>query len=71
MNAYKKDELTGVSVVYRDKGRGTSRIKALVEIENFPAVLVSGGLGDAMIDESLLSAVKELKTVKDYSWLGV
>ena len=71
LNAYKKDELTGVSVVYRDKGRGTSRIKALVEIENFPAVLVSGGLGDAMIDESLLSAVKELKTVKDYSWLGV
>ena len=43
----------------------------MVEIENFPAVLVSGGPGDAMIDESLLSAVKELKTVKDYSWLGV
>ena len=27
MNAYKKDELMGVSVVYRDRDRGTSKIK--------------------------------------------
>ena len=32
MNAYKKDELVGVSVVYRDKDRGTSKIKQFIDI---------------------------------------
>lgn len=71
LNAYKKDELMGVSVVYRDKERGTSKIQSFIEIENFPAMLAAGGLGDAMIDESLLSALKQSKPTKDYSWLGV
>lgn len=71
LNAYKKDELMGVSVIYREKERGTSKIKSFVDIENFPAMLAAGGLGDAMIDESLLSALKQSKHTKDYSWLGV
>ncbi|MDO4336926.1 MAG: ATP-binding protein [Eubacteriales bacterium] len=71
LNAYKKNELIGVSVVYRDKERGTSKIQSFIDIENFPAMLAAGGLGDAMIDESLLSALKQSKYTKDYSWLGV
>lgn len=71
LNAYKKEELMGVSVVYRDKERGTSKIQSFIEIENFPVMLAAGGLGDAMIDESLLSALKQSKHTKDYSWLGV
>ncbi len=71
MNAYKKDELVGVSVVYRDKDRGTSKIKQFIDIENFPAMLAAGGLGTAMLDESLLDALKQSKQKKDYSWLGV
>ncbi|MGN9055817.1 AAA family ATPase [Bariatricus sp. HCP28S3_A7] len=71
LNSYKKDELMGVSVVYRDKERGTSKIQSFIEIENFPSMLAAGGLGDAMIDESLLSALKQSKHAKDYSWLGV
>ncbi len=51
LNAYKKDELMGVSVIYREKERGTSKIKSFVDIENFPAMLAAGGLGDAMVDE--------------------
>lgn len=71
LNAYKKDELMGVSVVYREKDRGTSKIKAFMDIENFAAMLAAGGLGDAMIDESLLDSLKQSKQTKDYSWLGV
>lgn len=71
LNAYKKDELVGVSVVYRDKEKGTSRIKAFVDIEDFPAMLAAGGLGDAMLDESLINSLKQSKHAKDYSWLGV
>ncbi|MFR0756541.1 MAG: hypothetical protein ACLSHV_08070 [Hominisplanchenecus sp.] len=61
----------GVSVVYREKDRGTSKIKAFMDIENFAAMLAAGGLGDAMIDESLLDSLKQSKQTKDYSWLGV
>ncbi len=71
LNAYKKEELVGVSVVYRDKERGTSKIQSFIEIKNFPAMLAAGGLGDAMIDESLLSSLKQFERTKDYSWLGV
>ena len=71
LNSYKKDELLGVSVLYRDKERGTSKIKSFVDIEDFPAMLASGGLGNAMIDDSLLKSLKKTNEKKDYSWLGV
>lgn len=71
LNAYKKEELMGVSVVYRDTERGTSKIQSFIDIEDFPAMLAAGGLGDAMIDESLLLSLKQSNRTKDYSWLGV
>ena len=71
LNEYKKEELMGVSVVYREKERGTSKIKSFIDIDNFPAMLASGGLGDAMIDERLLESLKQTKQTRDYSWLGV
>ena len=71
LNAYKKEELMGVSVVYREEERGTSKIKSFIDIDNFPAMLASGGLGDAMLDDSLLVSLKQPKHTNDYSWLGV
>ncbi len=71
LNAYKKEELMGVSVVYREEERGTSKIKSFIDIDNFPAMLASGGLGDAMLDDSLLVSLKQPKRTNDYSWLGV
>ncbi len=71
MNQYKKEHLIGVSVVYREKEKGTSKFVSFVDIENFPAILAAGGLGDAMIDNRLISAIKEEKNIEDYSWLGV
>lgn len=71
MNSYKKEDLVGVSVVYREKEKGTSKITSFVDVDNFPAMLATGGLGNAMIDESLIDALKGEKHKKDYSWLGV
>ena len=71
MNQYKKEHLIGVSVVYREKEKGTSKFVSFVDIENFPAILAAGGLGDAMIDNRLISAIKDEKKSEDYSWLGV
>lgn len=58
MNQYKKEHLIGVWVVYREKEKGTSKFVSFVDIENFPAILAAGGLGDAMIDNRLISAIK-------------
>ena len=71
LNSYKKEELVGVSVVYREKEKGTSKITSFVDIDNFPSMLATGGLGNAMIDESLTDTLKSEKDKKDYSWLGV
>lgn len=71
MNQYKKEHLVGVSVVYREKEKGTSKFVPFIDIDDFPAILAAGGLGDAMIDNRLISAIKDEKKSEDYSWLGV
>ncbi len=71
MNQYKKNHLVGVSVVYRENEKGTSKFVPFVDIDDFPAILAAGGLGDAMIDNRLISAIKDEKNTEDYSWLGV
>ena len=54
MNQYKKEHLIGISVVYREKEKGTSKFVSFVDIENFPAILAARGLVDAMIDNRLI-----------------
>lgn len=71
MNQYKKEQLVGVSVVYRENERGTSKFVSFVDIDHFPVILAAGGLGDAMIDNRLISAIKDDQRDVDYSWLGV
>lgn len=71
MNQYKKEQLVGVSVVYRENEKGTSKFVSFVDIDDFPSILAAGGLGDAMIDNRLISAIKSEKQDVDYSWLGV
>lgn len=71
LNSYNKEKLLGVSVVYRDNLKGTSRFIPFVEIDEFPRVIAGGGLGNAMVDESLIKLIKEEKKSKDYSWLEV
>ena len=71
MNRYQKNQLVGVSVVYRESERGTSKFISFVDINDFPAILASGGLGEAMMDDRLIHAIKEKPEDLDYSWLGV
>lgn len=71
MNQYKKEQLVGVSVVYREDEQGTSKFIPFVDIDDFPSILAAGGLGNAMIDNRLISAIKDDKEPVDYSWLGV
>ena len=71
MNQYKKEQLVGVSVVYRENERGTSKFIPFVDVDDFPAILASGGLGNAMIDNRLITSIKQEKEPMDYSWLGV
>lgn len=71
MNQYKKEQLVGVSVVYRENERGTSKFIPFIDVDEFPAILASGGLGNAMMDNRLITSIKQEKEPMDYSWLGV
>lgn len=71
LNQYDREKLLGVSVVYRDKAKGTSKFIPFVDIENYQDILITGGLGSAMINDTLVSKIKEERRETDYSWLGV
>lgn len=71
LNQYDKEKLLGVSIVYREKEKGTSKFVPFVDIEQFPKILASGGLGDAMVNDTLIKMIKEKQQENDYSWLGV
>ena len=71
LNEYDKEQLLGVSVVYRDKTKGTSRFIPFVDIKNYQDILITGGIGKAMLNDSLISAIKEKEKEIDISWLEV
>ncbi len=71
LNKYDKEKLLGVSVIYREPEKGTSKFMPCIDMEQFPKILAAGGLGNAMIDDSLILMLKNSKTNVDYSWLGV
>ena len=74
IDRYNKDEIAGVSVIYREIEKGTSKIMPLTELQELPEVLVNGGVGRAMIDRKLIEVVKDSKKEKkkdDYSWLEI
>lgn len=71
LNKYDKEKLLGVSVVYRDKGSGASLFVPLVDIEQFQDIFAQGGVGDAMINDTLIHLIKAPKESEDYSWLEV
>ena len=71
LNGYDKNKLLGVSVVYREGEKGTSKFVSLMDIEQSPELFSTGGIGDAMIDNSLIKMIKEPRQTPDTSWLGV
>lgn len=70
LNSFSKNNLTGVSVVYRDKFKGHSKFIRLIDINNMPELFAKGGLGDALVDDSLISAIKDVNPKPiDFSWM--
>lgn len=72
LNTFSKENLVGVSIVYRERINGTSKFVSFVDVEQFPKLLISGGLGDAVINGKLLKTITEGETSPmDYEWMGV
>ena len=69
LNSYGKEQLLGVSVVYRENVKGTSKFVPFVDIESYPTIFMRGGIGNAMIDEYLLNLIKGRRKKRDYSWM--
>ena len=59
LNSLSKEDVLGVSVVYRDASSNASRIIPFVEIQNQAAILASGGIGDALETDSILRSIKD------------
>lgn len=58
LNGLDKQEILGVSVVYRDAASLASKIIPFVDIKNQAGLLASGGLGDALESEKLIKSIK-------------
>lgn len=59
LNSLSKEDVLGVSVVYRDATSNASRIIPFVDIQNQAAILASGGIGDALETDSILRSIKD------------
>lgn len=68
LNGLKKQDIMGVSVVYRDEETEASKIVPFVEIQNQAMILASGGIGDALEKDSILKAIKEKKPEKPFEF---
>lgn len=71
LNRYDKEKMLGVTVVYREREKGTSKFIPFVDMEQAAEILAKGGIGDAMIEDSLVKGLKEKRGQVDFSWLGV
>lgn len=49
----------------------SSQFIPFVDIAQYPKQLAKGGVGDAMLDDSLIKMVKSSQETVDYTWLGV
>lgn len=72
LNGLSKNNLKGVSIVYREGQKGTSKFVPFIDIDKYPKILAMGGLGDAVVNDTLIKMIKDnTKNVSDYSWMEV
>lgn len=72
LNSLSKENLSGVSIVYREKHRGSSEFISLIDVDDYAKLLAKGGLGDAVVNDSLIRSIKnEANSLKDFSWMKV
>lgn len=68
LNGLGKQEILGVSVVYRDAKTFASKIIPFVDINNQAGILASGGLGDAVESEKLIESIKNGASSEPFSF---
>ena len=68
LNGLGKQEILGVSVVYRDPKTLASKIIPFVDVKNQAGLLASGGLGDAVESEKLLESIKNEASNQPFSF---
>ena len=68
LNGLDKHGVLGVSVVYRDPGTQESKIIPFVDIHNQAGLLATGGIGDALETEKLLSAIKSTTPFEPFAF---
>lgn len=68
LNGLNKQEILGVSVVYRDSETSVSKIIPYVDIRNQEGLLASGGLGDALESEKLIAYIKTKASNKPFEF---
>lgn len=68
LNGLRREGVLGVSIVYRDPDNQASKIVPFVEIKNQAGILASGGIGDALASEKLVSAIKNITEVVPFEF---
>ena len=68
LNALNKEEILGVSVVYREVQSQASKIIPYVDIQNQAGLLAAGGIGTAMESEKLIDAIKNTAPIKPFDF---
>lgn len=68
LNGLGKENILGVSVVYRDPETQASRIIPFVDVNNQAGMLASGKLGDVVESEKLLESIKNKNIIKPFAF---
>lgn len=69
LNSLQNETVTGVSVAYRDKNNGESKILSFLDLEDAPFILASGGIGSASENEELLKSLEPKKPFQFPDWM--
>jgi predicted ATPase len=71
LNGLSRDNLAGVVIAYREEKGGTSKFQSFIDINDYARILMRG-LGDSVIDDSLIHSIKKPKNKKvNLSWMEV
>jgi len=63
LNGLSKENLSGVIIAYREVKEGSSKFQSFLDMTDYPRLLMSG-LGDSVVDDTLIQAIKNPKKAK-------
>jgi len=71
LDMYDGELISGVNLIYREVKEGVSKIISIEDIAGAFGIIASEGLGDSLISQKLITAVKNKKNDANFEWLGV